>query len=316
MRGSVDLAHRKRVDVSLAASASELPRLLQDMGLPPLAQGARLDARATGPLADPTASADLVVEGLGAGPRRVRRLDARVAFEHGLLRLEKLSGPAFGGRLDAHGTVQLPASKPGRRAAAPVVDLQLEARDIDLAALAPDSGVAGRVTLSADAHGPAGRADGPPEHPGRNGHSRAGRQVPGGPRGRRAGRAQRRHQEPPRRAQRRRQRRRARARRAGNPGAEPGRGAGRIPAGGPARRGRFARGGDRPRRRSPARRRARRAASDRRRDRPARRQRPGRAPRAPDTWRFAGHASGGRTRRASPFTASSSIGSTWTPRRR
>ncbi|MFL5304608.1 MAG: translocation/assembly module TamB domain-containing protein [Polyangia bacterium] len=153
VRGSFDLAHQK-VDVTLAASAAELPRLLKDMGLPPLAQGARLDAHATGPLADPTATADLVVEGLGAGPRRVRRLDARVAFAHGLLRLEKLSGPAFGGHLDARGTVQLPASKPGRRAAAPVVDLQLDARDIDLAALAPDSGVAGHLTLSADAHGP------------------------------------------------------------------------------------------------------------------------------------------------------------------
>ncbi len=141
MRGSFDLAHQK-VDVSLAASAAELPRLLKDMGLPPLAQGARSTRARPARSADPTASADLVVEGLGAGPRRVRRLDARVAFAHGLLRLEKLSGPGVRGPPGRARHVQLPASKPGRRAAAPVVDLQLEARDIDLAALAPDSGVA------------------------------------------------------------------------------------------------------------------------------------------------------------------------------
>ncbi|HVT10319.1 MAG TPA: translocation/assembly module TamB domain-containing protein [Polyangia bacterium] len=153
VRGSFDLAHQK-VDASLAASAADLPRLLKEMGLPPLAQGFRLDARATGSLADPTASADLVVEGLGAGARRVRRLDARVALEHGVARLEKLSGPAFGGHLDARGSVTLPASQTGRRAPPPVVALELDARDIDLAALAPDSGVAGRITVSADAHGP------------------------------------------------------------------------------------------------------------------------------------------------------------------
>ncbi|HXJ22259.1 MAG TPA: translocation/assembly module TamB domain-containing protein [Polyangia bacterium] len=156
VRGSVDLA-RQRLDVGLAVSAPALARLLHDLDLPPLAQAARLDARATGAIADPTASADLVVEGLGAGTRRVRRLDARVALEHGLLRLEHLQGPAFGGKIDARGTVQLAgtADKRGRRTGAPVLDLRLDARDIDLAEVAPGAGVTGRVTVSAEAHGPA-----------------------------------------------------------------------------------------------------------------------------------------------------------------
>ncbi|HXU61419.1 MAG TPA: hypothetical protein VN962_06945, partial [Polyangia bacterium] len=153
LHGSVDLAHQ-RLDVGLAATAAELPRLLKEMGLPPLAQGARLDAHATGSLEDPSATADLVVEGLGAGTRRVRRLDAKVAMEHGEVRLERLSGPAFGGHLEAHGTVQLPKSKPGRRAPPPVVDLRLDARDIDLAAVAPEAGLSGRVSASVDARGP------------------------------------------------------------------------------------------------------------------------------------------------------------------
>ncbi len=152
LRGSVDLG-RRRLDLGLAATAPELPRLLKEMGLPPLAQGARLDARATGPLDDPSASADLVLEGVGAGSRRVRRLDARVSLEHGEVRLERLTGPAFGGHLEARGTVQLPRGHAGR-AGVPVADLRLNARDIDLGALAPETGVTGRVSLSLDARGP------------------------------------------------------------------------------------------------------------------------------------------------------------------
>jgi hypothetical protein len=156
VRGSVDLA-RQRVDVALAAAAPELPRLLHDLGLPPLAKAARLDARASGPIGDPTASADLVVEGLGTGTRRVHQLDARLALEHGLVRVERLGGAAFGGRLDARGTVQLAGTtdRRGRRSSTPVLDLRLDARDIDLAQAAPEAGVAGRVSLSAEAHGPA-----------------------------------------------------------------------------------------------------------------------------------------------------------------
>jgi hypothetical protein len=156
VHGSVDLA-RQRLDVGLAAAAPELGQLLKDLGLPPLAKAARLDAHATGSIADPTASADLVVEGLGAGNRRVRQLDARVALEHGLLRLERLQGPAFGGHLDARGTVQLAGGvdKRGRRSSQPILDLRLEARDIDLGEVAPEAGVAGRLTVSAEARGPA-----------------------------------------------------------------------------------------------------------------------------------------------------------------
>ncbi len=156
LHGSVDLA-RQRLDVGLAATAPELGRLLQDLGLPPLARGARLDAHATGSIADPSASADLVVEGLGSGSRRVRQLDARLALEHGLLRLERLQGPAFGGHLDARGTIQLAGGvdERGHRSNQPVLDLRLDARDIDLAEVAPEAGVAGRLTVSAEARGPA-----------------------------------------------------------------------------------------------------------------------------------------------------------------
>jgi translocation-and-assembly-module (TAM) inner membrane subunit TamB-like protein len=152
-RGSVDL-DRQLVDLGLNAIASDLGALLGSMGLPPLAKDARLDLHAGGSFDDPSASGEAVVHGLGARGRTVPELEARFGLEHGVARLDRLSGPAFGGHLDAHGTLRLWDKRASRPLRAPVVDARLEARDIDLALLAPGTGVSGRVTVSAEAQGP------------------------------------------------------------------------------------------------------------------------------------------------------------------
>jgi hypothetical protein len=152
-KGSVDLDHQL-IDLGLAVVAADLGRLLEEMGLPPLAKDARLDAHAGGSFDDPQASGEAVIHGLAAGGRTLRELDARFALDHGLARLDRLSGPAFGGQIDAHGTLRLWEKRASRPLRSPVVDLHLDARDIDLAMLVPDAGIAGRVTLSAEAHGP------------------------------------------------------------------------------------------------------------------------------------------------------------------
>ena len=152
-RGSVDL-DRQLLDLALGVVAFDLGRLCGELGLPPIGKDARLNVKATGSFDDPSASGEATVHGLGVGGRTVRELGVRFGLEHGLARLDRLSGPAFGGEIEAHGSLRLwdkRASKPLR---SPVVDLKLAARDIDLAALAPEAGVAGRITLAADAHGP------------------------------------------------------------------------------------------------------------------------------------------------------------------
>jgi TamB, inner membrane protein subunit of TAM complex len=152
-RGSVDL-DRQLIDLGLGVVASDLGRLLQSMGLPPLAKDARLDAHAGGSFDDPEASGQAVVHGLGAGGRTLPELDARFGLEHGVARLDRLSGPAFGGQIDAHGTLRLWEKRASRPLRSPVVDLHLDARRLDLATLLPDAGITGQVTVSAEAHGP------------------------------------------------------------------------------------------------------------------------------------------------------------------
>ncbi|HVZ87612.1 MAG TPA: translocation/assembly module TamB domain-containing protein [Polyangia bacterium] len=152
-RGSVDL-DRQLVDLALGVAATDLARLLGDLGLPPLAKDARVDAQVNGRLDDPSATGNAVVHGLGAGDHVVRELAARFTLDHGLARLEHLSGPAFGGRIEARGTLRLWDKSARKPLATPVVEARLDARDLDLAALAPGSGVTGRVSVGAEAKGP------------------------------------------------------------------------------------------------------------------------------------------------------------------
>jgi hypothetical protein len=152
-RGSVDLDHQL-VDLALGVVAADLGRLCGELGLPTLAKDARVDASATGRLDDPTVTGEATVHGLGAGTRKVRELDARFGLEHGLARLDRLSGPAFGGEIDAHGSLRLWEKSANHPLKTPLVDAKIEARNLDLESLAPEAGVAGRITLSADAHGP------------------------------------------------------------------------------------------------------------------------------------------------------------------
>jgi autotransporter translocation and assembly factor TamB len=159
-KGTVDL-ERRLVELGLDVVAFDLGRLLGELGLPPLAKDARLSVTARGPFDDPEASGDAVVRGLSAGGRNLPELKARFGLSHGVARLDSLSGPAFGGTLHAQGQVALwerRAGRGGRPGAirpldSPVVDLDLEARDLDLGLLAGSGVVAGRLTALAQAHG-------------------------------------------------------------------------------------------------------------------------------------------------------------------
>jgi hypothetical protein len=152
-RGSVDL-DRQLVDLGLGVVAYDLGRLLGTMGLPPLAKDARLDVHASGRLDNPQAAGEAVVHGVGVGGRTLRQLDARFGLDHGVARLDQLSGPAFGGQIDAHGTLRLWKRHASHPLRSPIVDARLDARGINLAALMPGAGIAGRVTISAEARGP------------------------------------------------------------------------------------------------------------------------------------------------------------------
>ena len=113
-RGSVDL-ERQLLDLALAVVAFDLGRLCGELGLPPVGKDAHVDASRQRQLRRSEASGQATVHGLGWGQRTMRELGVRFGLEHGLARLDRLSGPLFGGELDAHGSLRLwekRASKP------------------------------------------------------------------------------------------------------------------------------------------------------------------------------------------------------------
>jgi len=152
-KGSVNL-ERQMIDVGLGVVAADLGRLLDEMGLPPIAKSARVDAKADGSFENPRVAGDASVQGISAGGRKLPELVAKFGLERGTLRLDKLAGPVFGGHIDGRGTVQLWEKRASRPLRSPIVDLKLDLRDIDLAALAQSSDLAGRLSLHADANGP------------------------------------------------------------------------------------------------------------------------------------------------------------------
>jgi hypothetical protein len=152
-KGAVNL-DKQMVDMGLAVVASDLARLMGEMGLPPIAKSARVDAKADGSFENPRVSGDASVQGVNAGGRKLPELVAKFGLESGTLRLDKLTGPLFGGHIDGHGTVQLWTKRASKPLKSPVVDVKLDLRDIDLATLAQSEDLAGRLSLHADATGP------------------------------------------------------------------------------------------------------------------------------------------------------------------
>lgn len=152
-KGSVNL-DKQLLDLGLAVVAADLAKLLDEMGLPPIAKSARIDAKADGTFDDPRLTGDADVQGLSAAGRKLPELVAKFGLERGTLRLDKLSGPVAGGRIDGHGTVKLWEKRASHPLPSPIVDAKLELRDIDLGMLAGRPDIAGKVSLHADATGP------------------------------------------------------------------------------------------------------------------------------------------------------------------
>ncbi|MDB4983702.1 MAG: hypothetical protein JWM82_4454, partial [Myxococcales bacterium] len=145
---------KQLVEAGLEIVAADLASLLRELGLPPLAKSAAVSAKAHGPLLNPDASGEAVVKGVAAGGRSLPELRARFGLASGVARLESLSGPAFGGTLDAHGQARLWKKRADQPLRSPEIDLSVDARGLDLATLAGNDRITGRVSLTAEAHGP------------------------------------------------------------------------------------------------------------------------------------------------------------------
>jgi autotransporter translocation and assembly factor TamB len=162
--GDVQLT-RQVVALGLDLVAFDLARVMQSFGLPAVGQTAELHAEVDGPIASPHAGGTLKLTGLGLGKRRLPELDARFGLDRGTARLYSLSGEAFGGHLDASGSVRLFARSTRRPLESPELDARLSLRNIDLAQAlgegvgqgsgqGPGGWLAGQMSLSARITGP------------------------------------------------------------------------------------------------------------------------------------------------------------------
>ena len=152
-KGEVKLA-RQTVALTLNVLAFDLARLLGSLGLPSVGKTASVTAKVDGTFNSPTASGNATITGLGLGKRVVPEVRARFGLASGIARLDGLSGDAFGGHLEARGTVRLYEKSPRHILKAPVIDIDLSARNIDVAAASGSDLISGRISLEAHAKGP------------------------------------------------------------------------------------------------------------------------------------------------------------------
>jgi hypothetical protein len=157
-RGEMDL-DRQLIKAGLSVVAVDLARVLGDLGLPPLAKDARLQVEVSGTPATPAATGEAVIHGLGAAGRILPELKAKFSLRDGIARIDSLSGAAFGGSLHASGQLRLYERTTRHMLRAPVVDMAIGGRDLDLAAIVGGAGaggpaLAGRVSFEGRAQGP------------------------------------------------------------------------------------------------------------------------------------------------------------------
>lgn len=154
VRGEINLA-RKLFQVGLRASTSDLPRLLEGLGLQPLARGAALSIEAEGPFKSPRARGEVVVQGIGVpGLPEVPQLSTRFHLEDGTLHVDSLGGHAFGGDFEGRGQLQLFHKTIDRMLKSPVLRFELQGREVELATLLSLGWASGRVSFVASAEGP------------------------------------------------------------------------------------------------------------------------------------------------------------------
>ncbi len=154
-KGELDL-DRQVVRAALVVLAADLGRVLSDLGLPPLAKDARIDLGVTGSPTAPTAVGDAVIHGLGAEGRILPELKARFSLRDGVARIDDLAGAMFDGTLHANGELRLYTKTTRHMLRRPVVELQIDGRNLNLATITGRKDVSGRLSFDGHASGPIG----------------------------------------------------------------------------------------------------------------------------------------------------------------
>jgi autotransporter translocation and assembly factor TamB len=152
-RGRFGLA-RKMLGLALRGTAADLPRLLALLGLPPLAESATFSLDVSGTVAAPEARGQIAIQRLALAPLlRIQQVLASFRLEAGTAHLDSLTADAFGGRVEAAGTVKLFERTLERWLDQPLFDLRVSGHQVDLGQLVPGGKVRGRIDFSGQARG-------------------------------------------------------------------------------------------------------------------------------------------------------------------
>jgi autotransporter translocation and assembly factor TamB len=133
-RGSVNVASR-RVNLHLGLTAPRLDRWLARWRLPVVARSGHLSATVTGRYPLLAAAGQLSAGGVGYGPYRVPRVEAKVRLAGDTIHLEQAQSRAYGGKLSGQADLTLFSGGVDRLRRTPTLRAHVEAAGLDLAEL-------------------------------------------------------------------------------------------------------------------------------------------------------------------------------------
>jgi hypothetical protein len=157
VRGKVQLA-KKLIDVGLRVVTSDLPMMMSNMKMAPLAKSADVEVDVTGSMDKPEARGRIDVKGIGGGKTGIPAINSFQTGFHlhdGTLTVDYLRAGVAGGAISGHGTATLFEKSAAHMLAAPVLDFHLDGKHISLQELVTSGIVKGEVSFGLLATGTA-----------------------------------------------------------------------------------------------------------------------------------------------------------------
>lgn len=156
LRGRVQLA-KKLLGVTVSAVARDLPEALAFLNPPPqLPRSAELELRLDGSFDNPRIAGHATAQGVALNETTaVPNLKAKFRLEDGVARVDALEGGLFGGHVALSGEARLFQGSLENLLKAPVLDVKVQGRRLDLGTLLASPELAGQFSFEGWAKGPA-----------------------------------------------------------------------------------------------------------------------------------------------------------------
>jgi hypothetical protein len=155
VKGKVDFG-KGLLALGLRMATTNLPQVLATLGLQPLAQEASLAVDVSGTMAEPQASGQLQVKGIGGrdGIPSVPSFDTKFRLQDGTAHVDSLSAQVASGTISGSGSLKLFEKSVQHMLRSPNLSFRLDGNDIDLQTLIAGGLVSGKLDFEVTAQGP------------------------------------------------------------------------------------------------------------------------------------------------------------------